>query len=288
MRTGADCAKKCDELDGLSRYPAWFGVSCKDVISVPRKRRQSSVARLVHRLRRPQVVWLSLLGAMTGGGGLLLALDRSPAPRADGIALAAPIRVPSAPAIESVLNTRRPLDKTSWKRIVIHHSGSAFGSPDTLAQQALASNLRGLGYHFVIGNGSGSGDGELYVGYRWLDQLPGAHATGPEAEWHNEHSIGICLVGDGERKPFSPAQMRRLGDLVATLAREFGLSADDVVLHRQIAPVKSPGRLFSEAELRGRLSAGRGSTGRTGDVMSGAAGIPSLAAGSGSGASSVR
>ena len=211
----------------------------------------------LRRLRRPQVVWLSLLGAMTLCGGLLVLLDRNPAPRADGIALAAPVRAPRAPAIESVLNTRRPLDRAAWKRIVIHHSGATFGSPDTLTEQARANNLRGLGYHFVIGNGSGSGDGELYVGYRWLDQAPGAHVSGPEGEWHNEHSIGICLVGDGERRPFTDAQIRRLGDLIATLTREFGLSPEDVVLARQVSPTKSPGRLFPDAALRERLSGSR-------------------------------
>lgn len=231
---------------------------------MPKQRRRSPLAAALQRLRRPQVVWLSLLGAMTGAGGLLVMLDGSPAPRTDGIALAAPVRAPRAPAIESVLATRKPIERAAWKRIVIHHSGAGFGSPDTLAGQARANNLQGLGYHFVIGNGTGSGDGELYVGYRWLDQLPGAHAFGPEGEWHNEHAIGICLIGDGDRKPFTPAQMRRLGDLVATLARDLGMSADDVVLARQVSPTKSPGRLFSEPALRERLASLRASASAAG------------------------
>lgn len=209
---------------------------------------------LVSRLGRAQVVWLSLLAAMTATGGALLALDGRPAPRADGIALAAPVRATEAASLESVFTTRRPLDKDAWKRIVIHHSGASYGSPELLAAAHEAKRLKGLGYHFVIGNGNGSGDGELYVGFRWLDQLPGAHAMGAEGEWHNLHSIGICLIGDGDRKPFTEAQMRRLSELVAALSREFGIAERDVVLHSQIAPTSSPGRLFQDASLRQRLS----------------------------------
>ena len=64
---------------------------------------------------------------------------------------------------------------------MIHQSGSAYGKPSTIEAEHVAQNLRGLGHHFVIGNGSGMDDGEVHVGYRWLDQLPGAHAAGTEA-----------------------------------------------------------------------------------------------------------
>lgn len=209
---------------------------------------------LFSRLGRTQVVWLSLLAAMTATGGGLVALEGRRAPRADGIALAAPVRAAEAPSLESVFKTRMPLNHEAWKRIVIHHSGASFGSPESVAAAHEARRLRGLGYHFVIGNGSGSGDGELYVGFRWLDQQPGAHAMGAEGEWHNLHSIGICLIGDGDRKPFTEAQMRRLSELVSALSREFGIAERDVVLHNQIAPTTSPGRLFQDASLRQRLA----------------------------------
>ncbi|TVQ61042.1 MAG: N-acetylmuramoyl-L-alanine amidase [Phycisphaerales bacterium] len=205
------------------------------------------------RLRRPQVVWLSLLASMTLVGGGLVALEGPRSPRSDGLALVAPGRTPSATGIEAVFRTRSELDRDRWARIVIHDSGSHYGSPESIASVHESRNMRGLGYHFVIGNGAGAGDGELFVGYRWLDQLPGAHAGGPDAEWHNQRAIGICLVGDGDRRPFSRAQMQRLADLVAALSRELGIPADQVVLHREIAPTSSPGRLFPESALRERL-----------------------------------
>ncbi len=207
------------------------------------------------RLRRPQVVWLSLLVSMTAVGALLLALDGRPAPQVSGLALAAPSRSPSGSSIEAIFATRAAVEQNQWRRIVIHHSGAAHGSPAGIAADHEARNLKGLGYHFVIGNGSGSGDGELYVGFRWLDQLPGAHSAGPDSTWNNTHAIGICLIGDGDRRPFTAAQMRRLLELVDALSRELAIPASEVRLHSEIATTTSPGRLFPETELRQRLSA---------------------------------
>ncbi|MBL0922722.1 MAG: N-acetylmuramoyl-L-alanine amidase [Phycisphaerales bacterium] len=207
----------------------------------------------IARLRRPQVVWLSLLVSMSAVAGLLLVLEGPPAPQVRGLALAAPSRAPAAASIEAVFTTRAGLDRQRWQRIVVHHSGAAFGSPATIAAEHEGRNLKGLGYHFVIGNGSGSGDGELYVGYRWLDQLPGAHAAGAESEWNNLHSIGICLVGDGDRRAPTPAQMRRLVELVRALSGELDIPASEVRLHRNLAGTTSPGRFFPETELRAAL-----------------------------------
>jgi N-acetyl-anhydromuramyl-L-alanine amidase AmpD len=111
-----------------------------------------------------------------------------------------------------------------------------------------------LGYHFVIGNGNGMDDGQLAVGRRWLDQLPGAHAAGASADWYNRHSIGICLVGDGNRNAFTPAQVRRLVQLVDALCHEFKIPPNKVLLHSQICNTDDPGRLFPEAVLTAQLS----------------------------------
>lgn len=208
-------------------------------------------------LSRTQVVWASLLASMTVVGGLLLAIDSPRATGASGIALAASVPAAGAPAIEAVLQTKSPLQDGRWLRIVIHHSGASYGSADTIAAEHVARGLQGLGYHFVIGNGQGARDGELFVGSRWLDQLPGAHVAGPEAAWNNQHSIGICLVGDGDRRGFTPSQLARLSELVSMLGRELGIPEDQIVLHRDLAPTTSPGRMFPEASLRAALSSMR-------------------------------
>ena len=62
-----------------------------------------------------------------------------------------------------------------------------------------------LGYHFVIGNGTHTGDGQVEVGSRWGKQKHGAHCKTPD-NYYNDHGIGICLVGNFENSnPFSCA-----------------------------------------------------------------------------------
>jgi len=204
--------------------------------------------------RRARVVWAALVASMTGVGGLLLALDGRPTPRLDGLALIAPVPAAGAATLDAVFNTRRPLDRGRWQGIVIHHSGALHGSASSLAAEHASQRVAGLGYHFVIGNGDGAENGELHVGYRWLDQLPGAHVGGPDQTRFNERYIGICLIGDGDRRPFSDAQLRRLTRLVAALASELELPPESIVLHRDVAASASPGRLFPEAAFRRGLA----------------------------------
>lgn len=206
---------------------------------------------------RIRAVWISFVAAMTLVGGLLLVLDGRPVPRVDGMSLsplAATTWDPS-PNVSPFLATRRPLDQNRWQAIVIHHSGSTVGTPASIEADHQARNLRGLGHHFIIGNGNGMEDGQVHIGYRWLDQLPGAHAAGPNGDAYNLHAISICLVGDGNRRPFTVAQLQRLETLVDTLRRQFNIPADHVVLHSDIADVDDPGRLFPASVLRTNVAA---------------------------------
>ena len=203
-------------------------------------------------IKRSHVVWASLLASMTGVGGLLLASEGNPRP--GELPPAVELTRADAASVGDVLNTPAPLDHQRWQGIVIHHSGAVSGSADSIARGHEEQGLRGLGHHFVISNGRGAPDGEITVGYRWSEQLPGAHALGPDAEWYNLHTISICLVGDGDQRGFSELQLQRLVELVATLQHEFGLKPDQIVLHRDIAPTSGPGRLFPEAAFRARLA----------------------------------
>lgn len=204
--------------------------------------------------RRARVVWGALLASMTVVGGFM-AMVRGGAPRLDGFALPALASATVPASIEAALRTRVPVDRARWTSIVIHHSGSTAGTPASIEASHRAMNLNGLGYHFVIGNGRGIDDGEVHVGYRWLDQLPGAHVGGPNGPKLNQSSIGICLVGDGTRKPFSAAQIQRLAELVASLSRDLGIPQDRIVLHSDVAPTEDPGRFFPKAAFREQLAA---------------------------------
>lgn len=202
-----------------------------------RSRRSSSNAGLT----RVRMVWISFFGAMTLAAGLLLLLDGRPI-RTDGLSLSPLASAETIGGQNNPILTRAKL--ANWQAIVIHHSGSLVGSHTTIEKEHQGRNFRGLGHHFIIGNGTGMDDGQVHIGYRWLDQLPGAHAAGQNADWYNSNAISICLVGDGNRQPFTSAQVQQLTTLVESLRKQLGLPADRVLLASDIAPVADPGRLF--------------------------------------------
>ncbi len=209
------------------------------------------------RPRRPHVVWGALVLGMTVVGGVLMLTEQRPiAAEALELPPAAALdsRVRSA-AQGSLIAANVPFHPTRWVGIVIHHSGSAMGSADSIARQQQAAGIKSLGYHFVIGNGQGARDGVVAAGPRWLNQQPGAHAKGPQSEAINMRTIGICLVGDGESRAFTEKQIDALVELTAQLQKQFNIPASAVVLHRDVAATVSPGRLFPEATFRVRLAA---------------------------------
>lgn len=209
--------------------------------------------------KRSGIVWGAFLGAMIFvGGGLYLAdAGRLPAgfnaqPTTGVTPLLATANL-GQQGLDAVLRPPTPVQQGRWQAIVIHDSGQMAATPAQMDDAARRQGLKGLGYQFVIGNGNGMADGELFVSQRWMDQAPGAHAAGDNADWFNRNAIGICLVGDGNRQRFSPAQSKRLLETVRLLCERLGIPADRVYLHSQIAPTSSPGRLFQEAALRQAL-----------------------------------
>jgi hypothetical protein len=136
-----------------------------------------------------------------------------------------------------------------WTCIVIHHSADDRGTPESIDR---AHRLRGwdeLGYHFVIGNGEGYPDGQVYVGSRWQKQKHGAHCKVP-GNYYNEHGIGICLVGNLDEHPPSELQMQALSRLVLFLEDRCGFGFDRVLTHGGITgKTRCPGRYFSMNDL---------------------------------------
>jgi hypothetical protein len=141
-----------------------------------------------------------------------------------------------------------------WHWIVLHHSDDTSGNAEKYHRQHLAQNWEnGLGYHFVIGNGTLSGDGEVEVGPRWTQQIQGAHAKTPDNAY-NERGVGICLVGDFERggRPTS-SQMDSLARLCRWLMIRYDIPSERVIGHCDCKPTACPGKHFPWAELRARL-----------------------------------
>src|SRR5690606_17117137 len=148
---------------------------------MPAKSRRSTSKKKVSP-KRTKVVWGALLAAMTGAAGMLFILDGGAVPRFDGLAMPALAATSGPSTLDRVFQTEAALNRENWQAIVIHHSGAPYGTAESIDKEHRALGLDGLGFHFVIGNGSGLGDGEVYSGYRWEEQLPGAHAVGEGSE----------------------------------------------------------------------------------------------------------
>ena len=93
----------------------------------------------------------------------------------------------------------------------------------------------------MIGNGSGSGDGKIEIGNRWVKQLDGAHAGVQE---YNHSGIGICLVGNFNESYPTASQMASLSMLVEYLQDKCHISSENVIMHRHFRQTECPGRNF--------------------------------------------
>ena len=147
-------------------------------------------------------------------------------------------------------------DKRRWRGIIVHHSyDPASGTAADIDVIHKARGFDGLGYHFVINNGRGGRDGRVEVGYRWQKQETGAHCRvrPDDNNYWNEHTIGICLIGNFERSRPSEAQYASLSKLVRFLMDRYNLKHTDLLGHRSVKATKCPGQYFSFWELKRRL-----------------------------------
>jgi len=136
-----------------------------------------------------------------------------------------------------------------WQYIVIHHSATPSGSMAFFDKEHKAKGWDGVGYHFVIGNGTETGDGQVEVTPRWPMQKWGAHAKTLDNRF-NEHGIGICLVGNFDVERPSPKQMQNLSRLVAFLMQTYHIPPQNVVGHRDTKPTDCPGRYVNMTAVR--------------------------------------
>lgn len=159
--------------------------------------------------------------------------------------------IPRAAPLRPVI----PVFKTKkWKYIIIHHSVTDAGDARSLDLIHRRRGFeRGLGYHFVIDNGTNTKiDGQIEASPRWTKQLDGAHCS---AAGMNKCAIGICLVGDFTDSEPSCAQMESLVILVNTLRGYYRIPSSHILRHKDVPGAKTecPGRSFPWQEFKARL-----------------------------------
>ncbi|MCF7916334.1 MAG: N-acetylmuramoyl-L-alanine amidase [Candidatus Omnitrophica bacterium] len=150
--------------------------------------------------------------------------------------------VPQAAPIRPVV-TLYPTQK--WKYIIIHHSATDMGNALAFNRyHNLRGFTRGLGYHFVIDNGTkGKFDGQIEVSPRWLKKQDGAHCR---AGGMNCKAIGVCLVGNFNSGKITQKQMDSLVYLVNKLSNYYQIPKSNILGHGQVrgAQTDCPGKKF--------------------------------------------
>lgn len=141
-----------------------------------------------------------------------------------------------------------------WSYIVSHHSAIDRGNAEIYGNYHKRRGMKnGLAYHFVIGNGKDSGDGQVEIGPRWLEQLDGGHVHTDEI---NKIGIGICLVGNFEKTYPTRRQLAALYELIDYLSGIVGTRKITYAVHKEIDGPKHtvcPGRNFPIKAYHRRL-----------------------------------
>jgi len=133
---------------------------------------------------------------------------------------------------------RAPVKRRRWQFIVVHNSGTRQGNARVFDyyHKHVRRMQNGLAYHFVIGNGTSTGNGQVEVGDRWRRQINGGHV---HSDYLNNISLGICLVGDFNRDQPTRAQLDACEELIRYLRDRCGKTERGTIPvkpHREMNP----------------------------------------------------
>ena len=153
---------------------------------------------------------------------------------------------------------RAPADSRNprWQFIVVHNSGTRQGNARVFDyyHRHVRHMQNGLAYHFVIGNGTSTGNGQIEVGDRWRRQINGGHV---HSDHLNNIALGICLVGDFNRDQPTRAQLECCEELIRYLRQHCGKVDNHFPIvkpHREMNPPRwatdCPGDAFPYSWFR--------------------------------------
>ena len=138
---------------------------------------------------------------------------------------------------------------SDWRTITLHHSATSKGSAKLFHRDHMRRRMGGLFYHFVIGNGSYTGDGLIEKGWRWKKQVKA----------NRPYDIQICLVGNFSQTEVSAAQLESVINLVRVLREQYGISINNIRRHDDIKGknTECPGKFFPFHRILSEVSKDR-------------------------------
>jgi hypothetical protein len=144
-------------------------------------------------------------------------------------------------------SVRRAIDTASvrkgrWRYVVVHNSGTRQGNAKAFEHyhRYVRKMPNGMAYHFVIGNGTSSGNGQIEIGNRWHRQIQGGHV---HSDYLNNIALGICFVGDFNNGVPTNTQLAAAEELINYLRSRVGRVGGQrasVRPHKSINPPRWP------------------------------------------------
>jgi hypothetical protein len=169
----------------------------------------------------------------------------------------------STQSVSSLIQPSVPLHRSQWNYIILYQSGRSFGNLAGMTSGRQVGGVIGsvmaqrarVDFHFVVDNAdnpSGYPSGHIEVGSSWRAQQPAApYRTWPYF-YHSvpnpyQNAIGICLVGNLNRRQVSNRQLEATVALIKGLQRKLGIPNSRVLcqwnLHRNARPTAGEQRL---------------------------------------------
>lgn len=133
------------------------------------------------------------------------------------------------------------------KFIVIHHCQREIDSPEEIKKRHIHNRgWEDIGYHWLIGNKNPLVEnGKLYKGRD--EKFIGAHV-----KMHNKNSIGVCLIGNLDKKPLTKKQIQTLIKFLKEKIKEYKISIKNIKGHREFSRVTKtcPGKFVNMDVIR--------------------------------------
>ncbi len=136
-------------------------------------------------------------------------------------------------------NTANPYGRRSRsaiQRIILHHSATpASVTPERIAAYQVNNQGRaGIAYHYCV-----TAEGKAY-------QTQPLEVVSAHAGNYNQDSVGVCLIGNFSNSQPPQAQLDATAGLLAQLARQLGVSTDQMVGYSDLVTTGSPGATWPQ------------------------------------------